>query len=224
MKLKVITIDGPSGVGKGTTSRVVAHTLGWNYLDSGAIYRVLAYAACLREIDSNDVPSLVDLAHDLDVSFSCNKSEEPQVFLNHRAITAEIRTSECGMNASKLSIHQPVRNALLERQRRFLTDKGLVADGRDMGTIVFPGAPLKVFLTATPEVRADRRFKQLQRAGVDVSIADLLREVRERDERDTTRSVAPLKPAPDAVVIDTSTLSVQEVCDRVLTRARIIFA
>lgn len=221
---KVITIDGPSGVGKGTTSRLVAHTLGWRYLDSGAIYRILGCAANKHNIDLDDVPSLVDLASQLDVSFECKQSEEPVVLLGGVDVTAEIRTNEAGMNASEIAAYQSVRDALLERQKQFLSDKGLVADGRDMGTVVFPGSPLKIFLTASAEVRSERRFKQLQLAGIDVNISDLLQEVRARDERDINRDASPLKPAVDAIVIDTSQLTIDEVCDRVLSRARVVFA
>jgi CMP/dCMP kinase len=224
MQKKIITIDGPGGVGKGTVSRIVAHTLGWNYLDSGAIYRVLAMGAIFKKIDPNNVDALVDLALNLEIFFECKKTQEPDVYWEERRVTDQIRSIECGAMASKVSAHSEVRSALLERQRKLLTLNGLVADGRDMGTIVFPEAPLKIYLTASVEVRAERRLGQLRLAGEDVSFETLLREIRERDERDTNRSVAPLKPAFDAVIIDTTSLSIEKVSDQVLSRARVIFS
>ena len=221
---KVITIDGPSGVGKGTASRIVAHTLGWQYLDSGAIYRVLAIAAIIEEVDSKDVPALLALAQELPISFECKKTQEPEIYWGNRRVTDLIRSSECAEMASKIGAHADVRLALLERQRKFLTPNGLVADGRDMGTVVFPDAPLKIYLTASALERANRRFGQLQLAGGSVSLETLLGEIRERDERDTNRLVAPLKPAFDAVVIDTTLLSIEMVCEQILSRARVIFA
>lgn len=219
MKMKVLTIDGPSGVGKGTVSRIVAEQLGWDYLDSGAIYRVLAYAVKDQKIDPTDVSSLVMVAKNLPLVFN-----GVEVYSGVVRVTELIRSEECGQLASKVSAHLEVRAALLERQRKFATEKGLIADGRDMGTIVFPEAPLKIYLTATSEVRARRRLGQLRQAGEDVSFAALLREIEVRDERDTNRSVAPLKPAPDAIIIDTSELSIQAVCDQILSFARPIFS
>jgi cytidylate kinase len=221
---KVITIDGPSGVGKGTVSRSVAGTLGWNYLDSGAIYRVLAVAAISLRLDPMDVDALADLAENLPIFFESNHDQEPQVYWGDHRVTDQIRSVECASMASQVSAHARVRAALLERQRKFLTSQGLVADGRDMGTIVFPDAPLKIYLTASPEVRAERRWGQLRLAGENVSLDKLLREIRDRDERDMSRSVAPLRPATEAVVIDTSCLSIERVCEEVLSRARVVFS
>jgi len=216
-KHPVITVDGPGGVGKGTVSRHIAQALGWHFLDSGALYRVLALAAIKHNIELDDENRLQQLARNLAVVFV---QDSPDIFLEGEPVSAEIRTEACGNAASKVARFMGVREALLENQRTFAQPPGLVADGRDMGTVIFPEALLKIFLEATPEIRAKRRQLQLKEQGLDVSLDGLLREILERDSRDRGRAIAPLLPAADAVVIDTSTLSIQEVCARVMALAR----
>jgi len=211
----VIAVDGPGGSGKGTVTQMLARKLGWHLLDSGALYRLTALAATRQNVSLDDEAALVKVAASLDVAFKPAPEGEPaKVILTGEDVTSEIRTETCGNNASRIAVMQPVRDALLQRQRDFRKEPGLVADGRDMGTVVFPDAPLKIFLTASVEERAHRRFSQLKAAGVDVSIDTLLEEIRVRDERDMNRSAAPLKPADDAQVIDSTGLSIQEVLDR----------
>ncbi|MDF2940933.1 MAG: cytidylate kinase [Gammaproteobacteria bacterium] len=223
MLKKLITIDGPSGVGKGTASRFVAKALDWEWLDSGALYRLTALDAGLKNVNLDDSKAVAQIASHLNVSFAENTKGEPDILLDAKVVNDLIRTEQCGNAASKIAAFPEVRTALLQRQRDFYTSKGLVADGRDMGTIVFPDAPLKVFLTANAAVRAQRRWKQLQEQGLDVNIADLLHEIEARDQRDQTRAVAPLKPAPDALVIDTSYMNIVEVEKAILARAHEIF-
>ena len=219
--VKLITIDGPGGVGKGTASRGVAAALDWRLLDSGALYRLVALLVIRKNIAHDDVESIVTEASNLDVVFDANPhAAETQIYLEGDLVADEIRTEACGKVASIVSAHAPVRAALMQRQRDFLTGHGLVADGRDMGTVVFPEALLKVFLSASVEVRADRRHKQLLLRGVDVNIADLRREIAERDARDINRIVAPLVPAEDAVLIDTSVMSIREVQLEILKHAK----
>ena len=209
MKLPpVITLDGPGGTGKGTISQLLAKELRWHYLDSGAIYRVLALAAEQHHIDLTDELSLAQLALVLDVKFGTN---EKNVLLENHDVSQLIRTESCGSNASKISVYPKVRKALLERQRAFRQFPGLVTDGRDMGTVVFPDAGLKIFLIASAEQRAKRRYLQLKEKGISVSLGALYQELRERDQRDIQRDVSPLIPAVDAIHIDTTLLSITEV-------------
>ncbi|HET8801716.1 MAG TPA: (d)CMP kinase [Marinobacter sp.] len=216
----VIAVDGPGGSGKGTVTQMLAKKLGWHLLDSGALYRLTALAAVRQGVSLDDETALVRVALSLDVAFEPTPAGEPaKVILAGEDVTAEIRTETCGDNASRVAVMQPVRDALLQRQRDFRRAPGLVADGRDMGTVVFPDAPVKIFLTASAEERARRRYSQLKDAGVDVNIDALLEEIRVRDERDMNRSAAPLRPADDAQVIDSTGLSIEEVLDRCMAAA-----
>ena len=212
----VLTIDGPSGSGKGTISRRVADYLGWHLLDSGALYRLVALAGKRAAVGASDADAHAQLALRMNVSFASAADGAERVLLEGREVTAEIRSEEGGQGASRVAAWPAVRAALVERQRAFAQPPGLVADGRDMGTVIFPLAELKVFLTASAGERAQRRYKQLKDKGSDVSLPALSREIAERDERDSTRAVAPLKPAPDAAVIDSTGLTIEAVVDRVL--------
>ena len=214
-EIPILTIDGTSGVGKGTAAAKIAQTLGWNLLDSGAIYRSLAVAAFQENIELNQEVMLSKLAENLDLRFEAHDGEV-KVFLNNQEITKNIRSEEAGNTASKIAVFQLVRAALLARQRAFAQPRGLVADGRDMGTVVFPEAWLKIFLTASIEERAKRRYKQLKKKGIDTPLSDLITALNERDARDRSRAVAPLQPASDAIIIDTSHLSVDEVINQIM--------
>jgi cytidylate kinase len=218
--VSVITIDGPSGSGKGTISRAVARNLGWALLDSGALYRLVALAARRAEISLSDPAALGRLAERFNIRFGSNPSGEEAVWLDGEEVTRAIRTEEAGNDASKVAALPPVRAALLERQRRFAVPPGLVADGRDMGTVVFPEAKVKIFLTASPAERALRRYKQLKEKGVTANLAALSLEIAERDERDSTRSASPLVASADATMLDTTGMSVDDVVERVLRIAR----
>ena len=211
----VLTIDGPSGAGKGTVSRIVARRLGWHYLDSGALYRAVGVAASWADIDTSDASALVRCTFDTHVQF-VEQGDAMRVMVNGTDATDELRLETTGALASAIAAIPEVRAALKERQRAFRELPGLVADGRDMGTVIFPDASYKVFLTASAEERAERRHKQLKDKGVSVNFDDLLREIMARDARDAQRTVAPLKPADDAVVIDTSGIGIDEVVAKVL--------
>ncbi|SHL90747.1 (d)CMP kinase [Vreelandella subglaciescola] len=209
----VLTIDGPGGAGKGTISGLLAERLGWHLLDSGALYRLTAYAAGKHSIAFDDEAGLAQVAENLDVAFPVADGAV-QTLLEGEDVSRAIRTEQAGERASKVAALPAVRTALLKRQRDFSQPPGLVADGRDMGTVVFPGAALKIFLTASADERARRRYEQLQQAGVDASLSSLLQEIQARDARDTQRSVAPLKPADDAITLDTTRLSIPEVVEQ----------
>jgi cytidylate kinase len=212
----VLTIDGPSGSGKGTISREVAHRLGWHYLDSGAIYRAVGLAAAWEGIDLSDPDHVAACAARTTIEFRTDGVGEPHVFVNGKDATRQLRTETAGAAASAIAAHPAVRAALVDLQHRFRRAPGLVADGRDMGTIIFPDAAYKVFLTASAEERARRRHKQLKEKGVSVNLDSLLHEIAARDERDAGRAVAPLRPAEDAVVLDSTGTPITEVIARVL--------
>lgn len=216
--IKVITIDGPSASGKGTIARLLANTLKWHYLESGAVYRILALKAISANIQVNDVARLVTEALNLQIRFESDYSD--RVFLSEVDVTKEIHTEECGNWASKIAALPEVREALLERQRAFRTPPGLVTDGRDMGTIVFPDASIKFFLIADRMERAKRRYLQLKKRGANVTLEGILDELAERDFRDENRAVAPLKPASDAISMDTSLLDVDQTLERVMGYVR----
>jgi len=213
----VITIDGPGGSGKGTICRLVAQKLGWHLLDSGAIYRVLALAAIHHNIAPEDEEALQPLAAHLDVQFTCDEQSNVRITLEGENVSQTIRTEQVGSVASKIASLPRVREALLRRQRAFREAPGLVADGRDMGTVVFPGAEVKIFLTADATERARRRYLELKQKGLDVNIDDLLNEIQTRDERDMNRAVAPLKPADDAYMLDSTNKTIDQVLEEVLS-------
>ncbi|MGH8495776.1 MAG: (d)CMP kinase [Gammaproteobacteria bacterium] len=219
MRCPVIAIDGPGGSGKGEISRRVARRLGWHLLDSGALYRLVALEALRNDVAIDDAGRLATLASDLDVSFSQAADGSDVIRLDGHDVAEEIRSEACGSVASQIAPLAPVREALLGLQRSFQQPPGLVADGRDMGSIVFPGAELKIFLTASAEERARRRYKQLKEKGIDVSLAALSAELAERDRRDAERQVAPLKPAPGAQILDTTRLNIEETVAEVLRLA-----
>jgi len=219
VSVPIITIDGPSGAGKGTIADQLAQTLGWHLLDSGALYRLLALAAQQQGITEPEqhVVELAALAVDLPIEFQPDSSGKSKARLNGLDVSSDIRQPKISQLASRVAAIAEVRTGLLQRQRGFLRLPGLVADGRDMGTVVFTEAPLKVFLTASAEERAKRRYKQLKAKGENVNIARLHREIEERDKRDRNRAVAPLRPAADARVIDSTEMSIQEVLDEILS-------
>ncbi len=218
MNIPVITIDGPTASGKGTICRMIAERFKWHILDSGALYRLVALAAMQKSLPIDAEQPLAAQANALDIRFEVSQSnpENTVVFLDNQDVTDAIRQEECGNNASKIAVLPLVREALLARQRAFRMPPGLVADGRDMGTVVFPEAMLKIFLTASAEERAKRRFKQLKGKGIDVNLGDLFAEVLQRDERDTKRAEAPLVPAVDAHQLDTTEMPPSDVVDCII--------
>jgi cytidylate kinase len=215
-----MTIDGPSGSGKGTVSRAAARALGWALLDSGALYRLVALAGLQAGLNLDDEAGLARLAETAEIRFGSGQSGEEAVWLGGREVTNAIRTEQAGNDASKVAALPKVRAALLERQRCFAVPPGLVADGRDMGTVVFPGAEVKIYLTASAAERALRRHKQLKEKGVAANLAALSLEIEERDRRDMNRAIAPLTPSADAVLLDTTGMPVDAVIERVLELAR----
>lgn len=216
--IPVITIDGPSGSGKGTIARLLADELDWHLLDSGALYRLLALAAEARGL--TEEADIAALAADLDIRFEVTESGDERILLDGNDVTVETRLEKTGNMASRVAVMPQVRKALVELQQAFRKAPGLVADGRDMGTVIFPDAPAKFFLTASAEERARRRHKQLNGKGKGANLADLFREITERDERDASRKASPLRPAEDAVVIDTTSEDIAAVLDRVLRHVR----
>ena len=213
--IPVVTIDGPSGAGKGTIAQNVARELGWGLLDSGSLYRLTALACIQQTIDFEDLSAIELIARNLPVSFQ-SVPDGLKIFLNNEDVSDAIREETIGMAASKVAAMGGVRDALLERQRAFVSAPGLIADGRDMGTTVFPQAPLKIFMTASCEERAQRRYKQLKEKGISVSLAALVADLKARDEQDSNRPISPLKPADDAIMIDTSDMSIDQVTQKVL--------
>ncbi len=216
-KVPVLTIDGPSGSGKGTIAQLVAKKLGWHYLDSGAIYRVLAQAAIKHDIDLADEAKLADIARDLDLVFLL-KDDDLKVMLEGDDVSTMIRSEQVGNTASKVAALPLVRAALLNRQHDFRQAPGLVTDGRDMGTVVFPDAEHKVYLTASAEVRAQRRYKQLKEKGIESNLSALVADISERDVRDSQREVAPLRPATDALELDSSALGIEDVYKHIMAK------
>jgi len=214
MTIPVLTIDGPSGAGKGTVSRAVAKKLGWNYLDSGSIYRSLAISALDKQVDLTDEAAIAQIAREMQLAFECNDSLT--VKLDGVDITHRLPTEETGAAASIIAAYPEVRAVLLQKQKDFRQLPGLVADGRDMGTVVFSEAPFKVFLTASAEERGKRRFKQLKEKGIDANLEQITREIELRDRRDSERKAAPLSMAEDALYLDSSALSIDEVINKVL--------
>ena len=211
---KIITIDGPSGSGKGTVSRLIASKLSFNYLDSGALYRALSVSSARHGVNLRNIKGLVDLVEHMDVRFEMD-DDNFKVFLDEINVSDEMRTEDAGVRASKIAFYPEIRESLLKRQRKFAFGVGLVADGRDMGTVVFPEADLKIYLTASIEERAQRRYKELIDKGEDVSLRALAKQVRDRDARDMNREVSPLIAADDAVTIDTSKMSVSRVLNSI---------
>ncbi len=212
----VITIDGPSGSGKGTIARQLASVLGWHLLDSGALYRLVALAAMRSGTAGNDESQMAKIAKNMNVRFDSDPTMNEQIFFDGAEVSAAIRSEECGLTASTIAAMPSVRQALVQRQRAFLRPPGLIADGRDMGTNIFPAAALKVYLTASPGERAKRRYKQLKDKGIDVSLPALSRDIEDRDRRDSERVIAPLKPAADARLLDSSQLTVAEVSKQIV--------
>lgn len=214
----VITLDGPSGAGKGTLASLLAEHFDFHILDSGAIYRLLALAALKENLDLDNENSMAALASRLEIEFRVIKGESVRTFLAGEDVSHQLRQEKSGLAASRVAVHPGVRSALLQKQRDFRKAPGLVADGRDMGTVVFADSPYKFYLTASAEIRAERRYKQLSELGVSATISALLQEIRDRDERDSSRKMSPLVPAKDAYVLDTSDLDASEVFRQVLEK------
>ena len=217
----VITIDGPSGSGKGTVAGLLAMRLQWHLLDSGALYRVLALAADKHKVPLDNEAALEVLAVGLDVQFILDEEGNQRIILENVDVTDTIRNETVGAYASQIAALPAVRSGLLRRQQDFREAPGLIADGRDMGTVVFADAPLKVFLTASAEERARRRYLQLKDKGEAVTLTSLLEEIRARDERDTSRAIAPLKPADDAIILDSTTMTIEQVLERILSEVAV---
>lgn len=213
--IPVVAIDGPSASGKGTIAQLVAQALGFHYLDSGALYRIIALAAKRRGISWQDETQLAELARTLDIRF-----ENGCIHVDGTEVSDEVRTEEMGRGASQVAVHRALRNALLELQHSFRKAPGLVADGRDMGSVVFPDAPVKIFLTASAEIRAERRYKQLMEKGIHANLPDILQDLRKRDARDRQRSVAPLQQCADAKLLETSDLTIEQAVEAVLEHYR----
>ena len=220
MAAPVVTIDGPSGAGKGTVSRLLAHRSGWHLLDSGALYRLVAHAGTLAGLAPDDIAGHARLAGQMQVVFAGDPLGQERIVLDGREVSAALRSEGAGAGASRVAVWPAVRAALLDRQRGFAQPPGLVADGRDMGTVVFPHAALKIFLTASPAERARRRYNQLKEKDSGVSLAALSLEIAARDRRDSTRSVAPLVPAGDAIVLDSTAMNAAEVADEIFAHGR----
>lgn len=216
----VLAIDGPGGAGKGTICQLVAKKLGWHLLDSGALYRLTALAASKHGVELDNEDSVAVLAKHLDVQFIPQDEGLVHTILEGEDVSTDIRTEQVGSMASKVASLPAVRQALLERQRDFAQAPGVVADGRDMGTVVFPDAPVKIYLTASAEERAKRRFLQMQEKGVDSDIEEILRDIQERDDRDMNREIAPLKPAVDSLVVESTNMSIDQVLDVVMTELK----
>ena len=216
---RIITIDGPSGSGKGTVARLTADQLGWRLLDSGALYRLVAYEGERRGLLPDDEPGFADAARNLAVRFGLSPEGEEAIWLNGDEVSRALRTEQAGEGASRVAAMPSVRAALMDRQRAFAGPPGLVADGRDMGTVVFPEAGLKIYLTATAEERARRRYNQLKDKGLGANLAALSLEIAERDRRDASRPIAPLRPADDAVIVDSTSMTIEAVVARVLEQA-----
>ena len=215
-KVPVIAVDGPGGSGKGTITTRLAEHLGWHFLDSGALYRLAALAVMKQQVSLDDEATLGEVAANLDIRFETHAGAV-KALLDGEDVTDRLRLEDTGVMASRIAAIPGVRAALSERQRRFRQPPGLVADGRDMGTVIFPDAGLKIFLTASAEIRAERRYKQLKEKGESVNLTRLFKEIKARDSRDQSRSVAPLRPAEDAVIIDSTDLSIDEVFDKVVS-------
>jgi cytidylate kinase len=216
----IVTVDGPGGSGKGTVSRLLAQRTGWHLLDSGALYRLVAFAGVLAGLDPDDVEGHARLAGQMQVTFAADPDGQERILLDGRDVAGALRSEAAGAGASRVAAWPAVRAALLERQRAFARPPGLIADGRDMGTVVFPHAGLKIFLTASPEERARRRYNQLKEKDSGVSLAALSLEIAERDRRDSTRTAAPLVPAADAIVLDSTAMNAAEVADEIFARGR----
>ena len=214
-KIPVITIDGPSGTGKGTLSILLAQRLHWHYLDSGALYRAVAFSVKQQQVSFSEIKTIIALVRQLDIQFAMDERKtQKRVMLNGEDITRAIRNEPISQASSKVAAIPEVRAALVERQRAFRVRPGLVTDGRDMGTVIFPDAPLKIFMTASAKIRAERRYKQLKKKGIDANLAEILAELNTRDKRDQQRATAPLCPASGAMYIDTSNLSIETVYQR----------